>query len=884
MSFAEKLSTRGAVSNLSKKATERHVLFATITGFILTVSVSVRADYTAVVNPASVVATNFEGWGSSLCWWANVVGGYANRDIYMNLAFTQLKLNIVRYNIGGGENPNGDFITNYRAIMQGFEPNPGVWNWNADQNQRWVLRQALALGANRVVAFANSPPWWMTYSGSVTGAGPSGGATNNLQVAYEDTFAVYLATVVSNLTVLDGVHFNYVTPVNEPAANWWYYGDPKQEGCHMDASQQARVVNDLRAELNARGWTNVGIDAPEDYSESSGISDLNAYGSAVNNVALLTTHTYSANNPSGFHSLAVSLGRPVWVSEYGDGYTDGMVMARRIHDDIAGLGARAWIYWQFVDNAGGWGFLYNPLTTNSTGGFNTSYTINEKFYVMGQFSEFIRPGCNIISVNDANTLAAWDPTNSTLVLVMVNTNASSLNVTYDLSAFASVPSQAAVYQTDNAGENLATLPSLSIINRLLTSFIPAQSVTTFVLTWAPVITNQLPLPYTNLFTLYAGANPTFQVSASGASLSYQWFTNGMALGGATNASLTLPSVPVGFLTNYCLVTNPGGSATSIVWRASVIAATNFYSLTVLSNNPIAYWRLNETAGSAIANDYAGGASALYGANTTNGLPGVPLAGFANERGVAMDNQVATPGAGYVTNAGVILNTNTVTFLCWVLPFTNQFNPSGLIFCRSGSAVAGSQIGGGEALDYTWSNNPATYNYGSGLVVPTNIWSLVALTTTPSNAVLFVFNASGQGSATNAVANPPQSLFNGLALGADPQPSTLPKRIFNGEMDEAAIFNYPLSTAQLRQLYFATTNLVPSINLAPTNIVFSVMNNQLTLAWPADHTGWRLQAQTNSLAAGLGTNWADVTGSTTTNRVIIPINPTNGIVFYRVVSP
>ena len=60
---------------------------------------------TATVDPNFVLVTNFEGWGTSLCWWANVVGGYSNRNDYASLAFTTLKLNIVRYNIGGGENP-----------------------------------------------------------------------------------------------------------------------------------------------------------------------------------------------------------------------------------------------------------------------------------------------------------------------------------------------------------------------------------------------------------------------------------------------------------------------------------------------------------------------------------------------------------------------------------------------------------------------------------------------------------------------------------------------------------------------------------------------------------------------------------------------------------
>jgi hypothetical protein len=169
--------------------------------------------------------------------------------------------------------------------------------------------------------------------------------------------------------------------------------------------------------------------------------------------------------------------------------------------------------------------------------------------------------------------------------------------------------------------------------------------------------------------------------------------------------------------------------------------------------------------------------------------------------------------GYVTTPGVNLNTNTVTFTCWVFPFTTQNNPSGLVFCRSGSTVAGSQIGGSEALDYTWNNLSSTYNYGSGLTVPPNMWSLVALTITPSNAVLYVFNANGQSSATNAVANAVQSFSGGFALGADPQTQAPPTRVFNGEMDEVAIFNYSLSASQLSQLYSASQVYTPTISVS-----------------------------------------------------------------------
>jgi len=71
-----------------------------------------------------------------------------------------------------------------------------------------------------------------------------------------------------------------------------------------------------------------------------------------------------------------------------------------------------------------------------------------------------------------------------------------------------------------------------------------------------------------------------------------------------------------------------------------------------------------------------------------------------------------------------------------------------------------------------------------------------------------------------------------------------------------------------------------INPNPTNIVTGITNGTLTLSWPTDHIGWTLQAQTNSLATGLGTNWVTVGGSTTTNKLLFPINTTNGTVFFR----
>jgi len=64
---------------------------------------------------------------------------------------------------------------------------------------------------------------------------------------------------------------------------------------------------------------------------------------------------------------------------------------------------------------------------------------------------------------------------------------------------------------------------------------------------------------------------------------------------------------------------------------------------------------------------------------------------------------------------------------------------------------------------------------------------------------------------------------------------------------------------------------------PTNITASASGNTLTIAWPADHIGWILQAKTNSLSAG---QWFDLPGSDVVNAVVIPMNIANPSVFYR----
>lgn len=426
-------------------------------------------DYTATINPHNVLVERFDGWGTSLCWWANVLGRATNRADYADLAFKKLQLNIVRYNIGGGENPAISNSMEIRARLPGFEPRPGVWDWSADANQRWFLRAAVARGANRVEAFANSPPYWMTVSGSVTGA--TNGAADNLRVECEGMFADYLATVVSNLTVLDGVKFNLVTPMNEPGADWWHYGG-RQEGTHMSHEQQARMINLLRLALARRGLE-IGIVASEDNDEQSTVKAVKSYAPPPQKLlSLIATHTYGANNPAGVRRLAAALGRPLWVTEYGDGEASGLMMARRIRDDIAQTHAAAWIYWQFAEPDSQWG-----LVGYHWGEPSPKITINKKFYVLAQFSCFIRPGFQILDAGDKNSLAAYDAASHRLVLVTVNDSEHPLTAAFNLDLFRAPSAPVACYRTSDR-ENMQAVDPVVLTGGKLISILPPRSVTT----------------------------------------------------------------------------------------------------------------------------------------------------------------------------------------------------------------------------------------------------------------------------------------------------------------------------------------------------------------------------------------------------------------------
>jgi O-glycosyl hydrolase len=407
------------------------------------VGASPLAGAAIVIDPARTMQT-FDGWGTSLCWWAHVAGGYPpdvqNRIVAQVFGPVRgLGFNVVRYNIGGGENPDHHFLQP-RAAIPGFEPAPGRWDWSADRNQRAILAAAIRLGADQLEAFSNSPPWWMCVSGSVTGG--KGGAENLRPDQYAN-FAAYLATVVRHFHDEWHVTFGDVDPLNEPTSRWWTLGN-WQEGCRFDPPAQSRILGLLDADLRSAGLP-TRVAASDENTTNEALASLDRLTPAARSLLLrVNTHTYGGNRGPDIARRAAAMGKPVWVSEYGDDDASGLKMADQIIRDLKELHATAWVVWQVADPTGGWGLFHSRLADDR----GDDWKANKKYFVMAHFSRFIRPRSTLLDVSDPHVIAAVGPGGVGLTVVIANAAGTGRDVDLDLSAVRSRPRRFKLYTTD----------------------------------------------------------------------------------------------------------------------------------------------------------------------------------------------------------------------------------------------------------------------------------------------------------------------------------------------------------------------------------------------------------------------------------------------------
>ena len=313
-----------------------------------------------------------------------------------------------------------------------------------------------------------------------------------------------------------------------------------------------------------------------------------------------------------------------------------------------------------------------------------------------------------------------------------------------------------------------------------------------------------------------------------------------------------------------ILTGPGG----VILNS---AASTTGTLTIGGNNAVGsdyYGDITDGAGKVgLTKTGTGTSQTLQGMNTYSG-PTVVANGtltLVGESGISNSVLVNVLGTLNIwRNDGTLSLTSGQTL-------TGTGTVGGNVNAQSGSIINPGGVGAVGTLTLTGNTT-----LGGNLLMELN------RTNTPSNCDQLTINGTPTYGGTLSVTNIGQTLQVGdtfQLFSAGVSGFTV-----NLATNDATGYKYTW-TDNLASLGSITVVTVTSpVNPTPTNIVAVVNGNNLELSWPADHTGWKLQVQTNTLAVGLYTNWVDVAGSTTVNAVTNVINPASGAVFYRMVLP
>jgi O-glycosyl hydrolase len=464
-----------------------------------------RADAASAVTVAvwpQVQYQTVQGWGTSLAWWAEATAGWslAARQSLAEALFSPgegIGLNVVRYNLGG-VTPDDTCAAQFRpgAAVPSFETSSGSYNWSADPGQVWWLQEAQDLGAGDLAGVVYSPPAWMTVSGCSAGAATA--STSNLAPAQYSAYGSYLATVAKHFHDTLGLTLQTIAPFNEPDASWTAAG--RQEGMSLPASAQNTLIQQVHASLATAGAVGYSqLSGPESVNSNDVTNWLSRPGApyssaALADIAQVNTHDYANQQGGSVYGTAQALGKPVMMSEWGAGAASstasdmsaGITLSERILKNEQQMHPASWVIWQAVDGGtagsglGTCADLWGLACADLSSGSNQQVTYPARYWVMGNYSKFVRPGATIIGDSDPGTLAAYDAGSGTLTLVTTNASSSAQDYSYDLSGFGSVSGSATPYQT-TASEQLDLLAPVAISGGSLTATLPAQSVTTFVI-------------------------------------------------------------------------------------------------------------------------------------------------------------------------------------------------------------------------------------------------------------------------------------------------------------------------------------------------------------------------------------------------------------------
>ncbi|MCV9387896.1 glycoside hydrolase [Reichenbachiella ulvae] len=410
-----------------------------------------EVDYLTLSLDLDKTFQQIKSFGASDAWSIQFVGKNWNensREKIAELLFSTefdesndpkgIGLSTWRFNIGAGsaeQGANSNINDEWRRA-EGFLNADGSYDWNKQEGQQWFLERALSYGVDDFTAFLNSPPVSLTRNGM---AYSEDGVSANLDEANFDKYADFIVEVLQNMQSKVGVHFDHVSPFNEPQ---WEWKCCNQEGSPWNNEEMAamtRVLDekistaqiDTKIEVTEAGSLDFLYSNERDSRRNDQIYNFfsptrDTYIGDLDNVAMsIAGHSYFTT-----YDLSTLLNTRKLVndkineinpeldfimSEYciledheeikGSGRDLGMdpalYLARVIHSDLVYANAVSWQWWLAVspyDYKDG--LIY--IDHNTVAG---NVYESKMLWSLGNYSRFIRPGMTRISLERSDKLS-----------------------------------------------------------------------------------------------------------------------------------------------------------------------------------------------------------------------------------------------------------------------------------------------------------------------------------------------------------------------------------------------------------------------------------------------------------------------------------------------
>ena len=378
-------------------------------------------------------------------------------------------------------------------------------------------------------------------------------------------------------------------------------------------------------------------------------------------------------------------------------------------------------------------------------------------------------------------------------------------------------------------------------------------------------------------TNYVGTTASFTVTATGTlPLNYQWNFNGTNIGGATNATLTLPNVQLTNAGNY------------------VVAITNLYGST---NSQTAVLTVNpppscDPAPSGIVGWWPGEGNAYDIIGTNNGT----LQGGASYTSGKVGQAFTFDGSGSYVNIpdSPLLDSfsNSITVELWLKANDTSANSDWQGIVTKGNAAWAVQATSGAKTVSFGMTGPSPSGVNGSRNVKDGQWHHVAGVYNGTNIYLYVDGTLDV--STPASGNIVQNSYP-MTIGCNGQGVYgYPGYFYNGSIDEVSLYHRALSASEIQAIYATGSGgkcpLPPTILAQPTNqtvmagatVIFSVkVNGSTPFFYQWSFNGTNLLSSTNSLLtltnvqftqAGVhAVQIANAAGSTNSANAILTVN-------------